>query len=227
MALQHSPSIVTSGLIMCLDAANPRSYPGSGTAWSDVSGTGNNGTLVNGPVYSSSNGGTIVFDGVDECITIPSGTLTSGATLELWFKMTSDKSVELLKYGTATVDTPGSHAIYYTPGTLRCLNFITGTRTFVYTAHSITLGDSTWRHMVLSYLGNNSGGTASLYINGQLITSSSATSSNASFGGSGFSFNAISYAFPGSAPVLKMYNRALSTGEVTQNFNALRGRYGV
>ena len=71
MALQHSPSIVTTGLVMCLDAANRRSYSGSGTAWNDVSGTGNNGTLLNGVSYESTNNGTLVFNGIDQYSSVP------------------------------------------------------------------------------------------------------------------------------------------------------------
>ena len=51
---------------MCVDAASPRSYPGSGTSWYDGSGTGNNGVLQNGPTYSSTNLGSIVLDGTDD-----------------------------------------------------------------------------------------------------------------------------------------------------------------
>ena len=61
MGLSHSPNIVTDGLVLCLDAANPRSYPGSGTSWLDLSGQGNNGTL-NGPTFSNDNSGFLVFD---------------------------------------------------------------------------------------------------------------------------------------------------------------------
>ena len=56
-------SIVQSGLVLNLDAGNLESYSGSGTAWTDLSGQGNDGTLVNGPTFSSDNGGSIVFDG--------------------------------------------------------------------------------------------------------------------------------------------------------------------
>ena len=53
MGLAHSPSIVTDGLVLCVDAANTKSYPGSGTTWTDVSGKGYDGTLTNGPTFSS------------------------------------------------------------------------------------------------------------------------------------------------------------------------------
>jgi len=66
VALSHSPKIVTDGLVLCLDAGNPKSYPGSGTTWTDLSGNSNNGTLVNGVGYNGSNLGSLSFDGVDD-----------------------------------------------------------------------------------------------------------------------------------------------------------------
>ena len=71
MSLSHSPSIVTSGLVLCLDAANTRSYPGSGTSWYNLAGTINTGVLTNGPTYGSTNLGSIVFDGVDDYVDMP------------------------------------------------------------------------------------------------------------------------------------------------------------
>ena len=68
MALAHSPRIVTDGLVLALDAGNAKSYPGSGTAWTDLSGNSNNGTLTNGSTYSSVDGGAIVFDGSDDYV---------------------------------------------------------------------------------------------------------------------------------------------------------------
>ena len=65
MALAHSPKIITDGLVLCLDAGNTKSYPGSGTTWTDLSGNGNNGTLTNmdGANLDSANGGSFTFDG--------------------------------------------------------------------------------------------------------------------------------------------------------------------
>jgi hypothetical protein len=80
MSLNHSPSIVTDGLVLCLDAANQRSYPKSGTTWSDLAGA-SNGTLTNGPTFDSDNGGVLSFDGTNENLTIPSVTFNS---IELW-----------------------------------------------------------------------------------------------------------------------------------------------
>jgi hypothetical protein len=68
MGFYRGPHTVTDGLVLSLDAANNKSYPGSGTTWSDLSGNGTNGTLTNGPTFSSANGGIIVFDGVNDYI---------------------------------------------------------------------------------------------------------------------------------------------------------------
>ena len=88
MALSHGPSpIITNGLVLCLDAADRNSYPGSGTTWTDLSGRGNNGTLQNGVGYSGDNGGSLSFDGVDDYVSIgtsgfPFG--NSAGTLSCW-----------------------------------------------------------------------------------------------------------------------------------------------
>jgi len=221
----------TGGTITYLNGYTVHTFTSSGTftpyPWNDISGNNNSGSLVNGIGFNSyENGGTLTFDGSDDFVSIPGGTLNNGSTLEMWFKQTTNKQVELLKYGTGTIDTPGCHAVYYTPNTLRCLNFINGTRTFVSLTHTINLGDSTWRQLLLSYTGNLTGGTASLYINGQLITSTSATSANSSFDGPGFSSNS-SYAFPGNLSTLRVYSRGLSAAEVLQNYNAQKSRFGL
>lgn len=78
MGLTHSPKIVTNGLVLALDAANNKSYPGSGVTWYDLSGNGNNGTLTNGPTFNVGNLGSIVFDGTNDYVSFNnSGTSTS------------------------------------------------------------------------------------------------------------------------------------------------------
>ena len=85
MAFSHSPKVVTDGLVLCLDAASKNSYPGSGTTWTDLSGNGNDGTLTNGPTFSSDKGGTIVFDGTDDYV--DTGLyLSSTCSISCWYK---------------------------------------------------------------------------------------------------------------------------------------------
>ena len=100
MAFSFSPKIVTDGLVLYLDAANPKSYVSGSTTWRDISRGGNNGTLVNGPTFDSGNGGNIVFDGVDDYSRIEFNTLFNGSSsdsfsIEIIFKRNS------LVYGNA------------------------------------------------------------------------------------------------------------------------------
>ena len=83
MSLGHGATIVRDGLVLYLDAANEKSYPGSGTTWYDLSGNGNDVTLINNPTYSTNNNGSFIFDGVDEYLS--SVSLTHNGTLTAIF----------------------------------------------------------------------------------------------------------------------------------------------
>lgn len=85
MAFGNGPRIVNNGLLLCLDASDRNSYPGSGTTWFDVSGNKNCG-LANSPAFDPTNGGSIVFDGADDYVNIPGGTsaITLGNGNEAW-----------------------------------------------------------------------------------------------------------------------------------------------
>jgi hypothetical protein len=95
MSLGHGSSIVRNGLVLHLDAANPKSYPGSGTTWTDLSGNGNNGTLINGPVYNTTNNGNLIFDGVNDYAEITTRNTNlefqpqNAFTLSVWVKTNS------------------------------------------------------------------------------------------------------------------------------------------
>jgi len=82
------PSIATNGLVLNLDAGNTSSYIGSGTTWTDLTGSGNNGTLTNGPIFNSGNGGSIVFDGINDVVSL-GNILNMGSnswTMSCWVK---------------------------------------------------------------------------------------------------------------------------------------------
>jgi hypothetical protein len=233
MALAHSPSIVTTGLILCLDAGNPRSYPGSGTTCNDVSGNGNNGTLVNGVGFSSSDMGSLVFDGVDDFTNIANETIgnfgTSNFTVGCWGNATSvgDGSTRGIfsKYNPHSGNGTGWFMFYRdTSVWVR----ITQDLTAPLEASSIfaTVATSKWCNIVMT----RNDKLFSLYVNGILIQTNTTTnaidvSSAAPLRiGSGYSSG---YYYKGYANLPVIYNRALSAQEVTQNFNALRGRYGT
>ena len=85
------PKIITTNLTSYLDAANPSSYPGSGTTWTDLSGNNNNFILTNGPTYDNRNGGSISFDGTDDYLLNNSLVLNYNAnfTIQFWFNTNS------------------------------------------------------------------------------------------------------------------------------------------
>jgi len=241
MGIAYNPSIVTNGLVLCLDAGNTKSYPGSGTTWTDLSGLGNTGTLTNGPTYSSSNGGSIVFDGTDDYISIPSqfdsqspltgygsftGADTNAFTLEIWIK-TSQIS------GTNAYTTPNligrDNGDVYSNLTLNngYVYFVHYDSAWLSNLKSTTMvANNVWHQVV--YV-NNKNETGTIYIDGiSEVTGSSSISGKRNhfspdYIGRGYS---NSY-FQGSISICKFYDRALSAAEVSQNFQALRGRFGI
>ena len=223
MAVGYNPKIVTDGLVLCLDAGNTKSYPGSGTSWSDLSGQGNTGTLTNGPTYSSDNGGSLVFDGSNDYVQKSSATLdlSSGVTMEMIFKSTDMNS---RAQGFMQFNAGGYYVNFYTPGNgkLRWETwvpvFTAGGAYYIPTA----LSNNTWYHAVGTY----TNGSSVLYINGASVASASQTAGTYP---SSFTANIRvgEYAgyMSGNIAIAKMYNRALSASEIQQNFNALKGRY--
>ena len=82
-----------TGLVFVLDAANPTSYVSGSTTWQDLSGNNNSGSLVNGPTFNSSNGGSIVFDGSNDYVEISTVNASSQFTLNFWVKCIQTGSV--------------------------------------------------------------------------------------------------------------------------------------
>jgi hypothetical protein len=238
MALAHNPSIVTSGLVLCLDAANKRSYPGSGTSWLDVSGNGNNGTLTNGPTFDSGNNGSIVFDGVNDFVT----TNTTPAelqgnpnlTISGWFYRLSNLPVNTGTWGIGgNVTNQGINSWWsnnnnqITIDTWGQATFTTGVdyplNQWVYVTWQKIAGPMTrsnciiWRNL-------------DMYTGSQLtILRSENVAPNINNNGVTVARISTTYNVPVNIKVnnFTVYNRILSAQEVQQNFEATRGRYGI
>jgi hypothetical protein len=224
MSLSHSPSIITQNLVLCLDAANPKSYPGSGTTWTDLSGRGNNGTLVNGVGYSGSNLGSLSFDGVNDKVTFPNNTIstTAGITVEVWFKTSSGTKYQDI------FDLDDAFGVWIVT------NFPPGGTGKINTSFSTTTGymsanynANTWYQVVLS----GSGTSNFMHLNGVQVatgTRTVATSINLNTAriGNVDGDRANEY-LVGNVATLKLYNRALTAQEIQQNFNATRSRFSV
>jgi len=225
MSFTHSPKIVTNNLVLCLDAANPKSYPGSGTTWSDLSGNGNNGTLVNGPTFDSGNNGNISFDGVDDFVNGIHNTqtdITGNITIECWFKLSNTRSdwVRIFGKGDSTNRTFG---LWYNQLNSSFLYQRYGI-TNMNAQYSSTVSLNTWYHMV----GTSSGSSHILYLNAiQRATSSSGTTFVSSTDPYKVGYGNIHTYHIGNVSNCKIYNRALSASEVLQNYNALKGRFGL
>lgn len=224
MATYYSPKITTDGLILCLDAGNVKSYISGSSTWNDMTISGINGTLTNGPTFSSTNGGSIAFDGVDDKVTFPNTTIstTNGITVDLWFKTSSGTKYQDIfdmadAYGVWIVTN------YSGAGTgkiVASFNTITGYMSANYVV-------DTWYAVTLA----GTGSTNFLYINGSLITTgvqtvASSVNFNTARIGNVDGDRAAEY-LVGNVSSLKFYNRCLSASEVLQNYNAAKTRYGL
>jgi hypothetical protein len=228
--ISYNTYVPVENSILYLDAANTRSYPGSGTTWTDLSGTGNNSTLTNGPTFSTSNRGTILLDGTNDYVALPYLFFSHDAgtpfSISIWFK-TATSGILLGQTGSGYVP-----AIYTdTNGKIRTSCFWGGS-TGNQSVSTATVTDNIWHNITVTFastshksyldgilfatLGKNQtsyGNNYSYYIGYGSWASWTNAGANAYFTGSVGSFN--------------FWTRELSSTEVLQNFNAHRGRYGV
>jgi hypothetical protein len=244
MATLYAPRIVTDGLVLCLDAANPRSYPGSGASWVDVSGNGNTGTLTNGPTFSGDNGGVIVLDGVNDYAAISAPSPFSGTklfTFEMWVNFTSitgnfgsvNKGAWLFGGGTGTGGGQSHLAVLsssnttFTPATIAFGRGGGGTTGTLSISVSTLMSNLRWYQIILT---RSSTSAQALYLNGINIGSGNVSNS---FDDGQTDFGAIhgsstfSGFLNGKIGGIRTYNRALTAAEVLQNYNATRSRFGI
>jgi hypothetical protein len=220
MALSHSPSIIAQNLSLCLDAANPKSYSGSGTTWTDLSGNGNNGTLVNGVGYNSGNLGSLSFDGVDDLVDtnktpLELGIYDSSYTLNAFFKLDNLVGDNMIFGTTQTSLRMGMHH------GVRNSTFYFGH--FQSDTNGGTASANKWYYG--SWVWSNSSPNALIYIDGALVASSSSVGSflgttNLLLG----SWRSVNF-LTGNISQVSIYNRALTAQEIQQNFNATKSRY--
>jgi hypothetical protein len=223
MALAHSPRIVTDGLVLALDAGNAKSYPGSGTAWTDLTGRGNNGTLTDGPTYSSADGGSIVFDGSNDYVQCTGSLTVTAATFVTWIKRNGNQGTYdgiLFSRGTNITG-----MAYYTSNQLG-YTWNNALNTYTWSS-GLTVPDLTWCMIAVSvtstaataYLCQTSGITsATNIVNHSSSVLNDIKLAQDDFGGRFFN---------GNISIAMIYNKALTADEIRQNFNATRARYGI
>jgi hypothetical protein len=235
MGLEHSPAIVTNGLAYYLDAANRRSYSGSGsTPFSIVS--SKNGFLTNGVGFTSSNSGYFTFDGFDDFIDL-STNLDVGSNFSVfaWIYPTNINARNHVIGNSFPYTGSNGWSMATATGYLGTSNtfFIAiGADSSWRTAHNESIVRNTWNYMGGTV--SNGGGSITLYVSGIAVTSYQSGSQNA---------NTITYTtqdmaigrrvstqyevFIGNIALVQIYNRTLTAQEVLQNYNATKGRYGL
>jgi hypothetical protein len=232
MALLHSPRIVTDGLVLCLDAANRKSYPGSGTVWRDLAGS-NNGTLTNGPTFNSSNGGSIVFDGVNDSLNSSIAFSTSNFTLSLFIYI--DNSTWNSRFDIFSSNVlPGVNGrllLYREASNILTLYHIFPNLSIstiqIFNANNIF--SKKWVNVVATFKSVVSNTEMSVYINGALYNSINVNQSITAVHTNLYTMNRNDGGAPtkGNLACQLMYNRSLSPAEIQQNYNATKGRYNL
>ena len=239
MGISGGPNIIEDGLVLALDASDKNSYPGSGTTWKNLAGT-TTGSLTNGPTFSSTNGGLIVFDGVNDYIVLPSqndaqlpltgfgsftGADTNAYSLEMWIK-TSQIA------GSVSFEAPG--LIARDNGDIYCnltlyngyVYFTRYDNAWLSNLKSTTMvSNNVWHQIV--YV-NNTNETGSIYIDGiSEVTGPSALSGTNYFSPDNIGLGYSGRYYSGSMANIKFYDKSLNATEILQNYNALKSRFNL
>ena len=233
MATQYANGkIVTSGLVLALDAADRNSYPGSGTTWSDVSGNNNSGSLINGPTFLNNN---FVFDGVDDYVQNSfdlSWNNTNSVTISMFIKPASlSPNRPFIGKGPANWEwqimqnTTSLDFVYWNTGGGHTNGPIPSITNFFLSTNEFVNMTMVWNHIDNNYY---------FYRNSILVNTT--TWFNASInqnrtegikiGGNIYPWGMGSY-WSGSISNIQIHNRALSTREIVQNYNAQKSRFNL
>jgi hypothetical protein len=234
MSFSDGPKIITSGLVIVLDAADRNSYHGSGTTWRDMSGNGNDCTLTNGPTFSSTNGGSLFFDGADDYLSIPYFNLTTQSfAVETWFK--PQQNTTYLR-GILSCGDIWSGGL---PGAGWCLGCYPDNTTIsyglkgdgvVYGQTGPVLTPNTIYNLFM--VRNTEENILRLYVNGMLYNSV-AVPSSVSLTGNRLTITHKIWEYSPIGPFGDFYsirvydNKSFTSQEVLQNYNAQKSRFGL
>ena len=238
MAGFAGPNIIEDGIVLCLDADNTKSYPVSGTTWTDLSGKGNDATLQYGPTYNSDNGGYFIFDGINDQATISNASALGGFsgdfTIEFWFKGGQQQNYAVFLENHS--GGPESHRKWAiqaesdgsTGNMIWVRNGVDGIAAIKFTTSGIDSFDNDWhQHVVV-----RNGSTINYYID--KVSRGSESYSGTLSAGTKLAIGEFSlgsnpgqnYHIGGNMSAIRIYNgKGFTAAEVLQNYNAFRGRY--
>jgi hypothetical protein len=219
LSLTQSPTIVTDGLTLRLDASNLASYPGSGLTWTDIAGTEDNITLINSPTYTSGTPAYFTFNGYSQ-FGVSSGVVltTTTYTKSVWFYLNATADNNLVSSDT------GGHFMYFAGGS-KLYSGHADWENYQSYPSTANFSLSTWYNVTLTF--NTTDGMV-LYING--VQDSTYTNNKSAFSGDG-STNIATYGggnlLNGRISKVYCYNRSLTAAEVLQNYNYDKSQYGL
>ena len=215
MATNYNPAIVTDGLVMCCDAANSKSYPGSGTTFIDVSGNGNDGSLNNSPTHDTEGGGCFEFDANTERIVIPIDLQNNQFTV-----------FGFARYTTSS----GNGRVISSHQNNWLMGWYANNTSYYYAGNAWILtgnGGNTTDWICFAATGDTTADNWKFYRNGIKI----ADNSNGGNGPNGITLggwgNGAAEASNCKVAYVNAYRRVLTDAEVKQNYNALKGRFGL
>jgi hypothetical protein len=224
--------LVTSGLVLALDAGRTLSYPGSGTTWTNLSVGSNNGTLINGPTYSNANGGSIVFDGINDFVNCGTGLALSGSwTISGFVRSSASSTIQTVIARSGDVFTSYIENYYLYISNIDKFKIQTSADSYKFAESTTTMATNTWYYVTGIYDATTK--ILSIYVNGNFEGSSVALVDNPPTArtqyitlgaGDGLSVN---NRLTGNIAQASIYNRALTAAEVQQNFNATKSRFGL
>jgi hypothetical protein len=237
MASLGGPNIITNGLVLQLDAANAKSYPGSGTTWRDLSQNGNTGTLTTTgsvlPQYSTANGGSLLFDGASNYVTLGNSKFQyqDTFTVESFFNFPSipnnPGSACDARYPVIYNHDYGYNLMMTNSGSILWQIYNTVSTNATVATSGSQVGQ--WTHAV----GYKSGTTMGFYVNGNLVGTNTLTTNAVYYVNYPFVIGGFGLCGPnrfyatGNIASVKVYNRVLSPSEIAQNYNATKARFNL
>ena len=218
--------VVTSGLILNLDAGNTSSYPGTGTTWTDTSPSAMTATLQNA-TYGTASGGHFVFNGSNSAAVIPNNTVldVQSLSIEVWMSPASSLSQQGFWLEKGNINTQYSFFMFSNTIYWRIAGGALDTTATVSSYISL----NSWYHMV----GTHKAGEQKIYINNAVVASNTgsptitANTAGVSIGNANGAASPSSYPFNGKIAIVRVYNKALTAAEVQLNYNDQKSRFGL
>jgi len=244
MATEYNPKIVTDNLVLCLDAGNTKSYPGSGTTWTDMISGNNNATIVDA-TYSSDDGGVIRYDGTNDWVVYPAAAHSLGEdfSVEVWAKWDESQYgsnnpwpwTGCLWSANANDDWGNSgHGILLGYGQIRYKNANNSEQNFSWTVPTTQV----WHQIVFTK--DSTDGIVYVDKSNENNSNDFKSSINSSSGAYGIGVadylngtypytgdTSVRGGWDGDISIVRIYNKVLSSSEIEQNYNANKGRFGL